>query len=44
MNIGDVPLEATEFDYSGLHITVVKMDNQRIEKVKVEVLQHPGIL
>ena len=39
---GDVPLEATEFDYSGLHITVVKMDNQRIEKVKVEVLQRPS--
>lgn len=39
---GDVPLENTEFDYNGLRITVVKMDNQRIEKVKVEILQKPA--
>jgi CBS domain containing-hemolysin-like protein len=36
---GDVPTEGTQFDHSGLHITVLKMDNQRIEKVKIEVLQ-----
>jgi CBS domain containing-hemolysin-like protein len=39
---GDVPQENTEFDYNGLRITVVKMDNQRIEKVKVEILQKPA--
>ncbi|MDG5815974.1 hemolysin family protein [Chitinispirillales bacterium ANBcel5] len=39
--IGDVPQENAQFDFSGLHFTVVKMDNQRIEKVKVELLQKP---
>ncbi len=39
---GDVPQENTEFDYNGLRITVLKMDNQRIEKVKVEILQKPA--
>lgn len=39
---GDVPQENAEFDYKGLRITVLKMDNQRIEKVKVEVLQKPA--
>ncbi|MFP4163934.1 MAG: hemolysin family protein [Chitinispirillaceae bacterium] len=38
---GDIPQENTQFEYSGLRLTVVKMDNQRIEKVKVEVLQRP---
>jgi len=38
---GDVPQENTEFDYDGLRITVLKMDNQRIEKVKVLVHQRP---
>lgn len=38
---GDVPQENTEFSYNGLKITVMKMDNQRIEKVKVEILQKP---
>jgi CBS domain containing-hemolysin-like protein len=37
---GDVPQENTQFEHSGLRITVLKMDNQRIEKVKVEVLQN----
>jgi CBS domain containing-hemolysin-like protein len=37
---GDVPAEGTQFDHSGLRITVLKMDNQRIEKVKVEMLQN----
>ena len=36
---GDVPQENTQFEYSGLRITILKMDNQRIEKVKVEILQ-----
>jgi len=36
---GDVPQEGTQFEHSGLRFTVLKMDNQRIEKVKVEVLQ-----
>jgi putative hemolysin len=39
---GDVPHENVEFEYDGLKITVLKMDNQRIEKVKVEVLQRPS--
>jgi len=38
---GDVPQENTSFEYSGLRITILKMDNQRIEKVKIEVLQRP---
>ena len=38
---GDVPQESTEFEHSNLKITVLKMDNQRIEKVKVEIIQHP---
>jgi len=37
---GDVPQENTQFEHSGLRITVLKMNNQRIEKVKVEVLQN----
>ena len=36
---GDVPLEGTQIECAGVRITVVKMDNQRIEKVKLEVLQ-----
>jgi CBS domain containing-hemolysin-like protein len=39
---GDVPHENVQFEYDGLKITVLKMDNQRIEKVKVEVLQRPS--
>jgi CBS domain containing-hemolysin-like protein len=38
---GDVPQENTTFEYSGLRITILKMDNQRIEKVKIEVMQRP---
>ncbi len=34
---GDVPQVNTEFDYDGLHIKVLEMDNQRIEKVQVGV-------
>jgi len=36
---GDVPTEGTQIECAGVRITVVKMDNQRIEKVKMEVLQ-----
>jgi len=36
---GDVPHEGTQIERAGVRITVVKMDNQRIEKVKLEVLQ-----
>ena len=39
---GDVPEENIEFEFEGLKITVLKMDNQRIEKVKVEVLHRPN--
>jgi CBS domain containing-hemolysin-like protein len=39
---GDVPQEGTQFECSGVRITIVKMDNQRIEKVKLEVLQGGG--
>ncbi len=38
---GDVPQENTQITYEGLKITVLKMDNQRIEKVKIEILQRP---
>jgi CBS domain containing-hemolysin-like protein len=34
---GDVPQENTEFEFENLKITIVKMDNQRIEKVKIEL-------
>jgi putative hemolysin len=37
---GDVPQENTQIECAGVRITVVKMDNQRIEKVKMEVLQN----
>jgi CBS domain containing-hemolysin-like protein len=36
---GDVPAEGAQIECAGVRITVVKMDNQRIEKVKLEVLQ-----
>ena len=37
---GDVPLEGTQIECGGVRINVIKMDNQRIEKVKLEVLQN----
>jgi len=37
---GDVPQEGTQFEHSGVRFTILKMDNQRIAKVKVEVLQN----
>jgi putative hemolysin len=39
---GDVPQENASFDHGGLHISILKMDNQRIEKVRVEVIQKNG--
>ncbi len=38
---GDIPQESVQFDYNGLRFTVLEMDNQRIEKLKVEILQGP---
>ena len=39
---GDVPQENASFDHGGLHITILKMDNQRIDKVRVEIIQRNG--
>lgn len=36
---GDVPQENTSFEYNGIKISILKMDNQRIEKVKLELLK-----
>lgn len=36
---GDVPQENTEFEFSGLRLKILKMDNQRIQKVEVEVIR-----
>ncbi len=36
---GDVPKENTEFEYNGLRLKVIVMDNQRIEKIELEVLR-----
>ena len=36
---GDVPKENTTFEFNGLHLKIIKMDNQRIEKVELEVLR-----
>ncbi len=41
---GDVPKENTEFEFNGLRLKVIKMNNQRIEKVELEVIRgkdHP---
>lgn len=37
---GDFPKENTEFEFKGLRLKIIKMKNQRIEKVEVEVLRH----
>jgi CBS domain containing-hemolysin-like protein len=42
---GEVPKENTEFEFNGLRLKIIKMDNQRIKKVELEVLRsndHPG--
>lgn len=36
---GDVPQKNASFDCNGLHFTILEMDNQRIVKVKVEIVQ-----
>lgn len=38
---GTIPSENTEFEFNGLRIKVLKMNNQRIEKVQVEILKKP---
>ncbi len=35
---GEVPEKNTEFEFNGLRLKIIEMDNQRIEKVEVEVL------
>jgi CBS domain containing-hemolysin-like protein len=37
---GDVPQEGARIECAGVRITVVKMDNQRIERVKLEILRN----
>lgn len=41
--LGAVPHENASLDFDCLHITVLKMNNQRIEKVKVEVRYKNGV-
>lgn len=36
---GDVPKENTEFEFNGLRLKILRMDNQRIEKMECEVLR-----
>jgi CBS domain containing-hemolysin-like protein len=36
---GDIPQKNTSMEHNGLRITILEMDNQRIVKVKVEVVQ-----
>ncbi len=36
---GDVPIENTEFEYNGLRLKILEMDNQRIEKIELEILR-----
>jgi CBS domain containing-hemolysin-like protein len=35
---GTIPTDNMEFDFSGLRIKIVKMDNQRIDKVEITIL------
>jgi len=35
---GTIPTDNMEFDFGGIRIKIVKMDNQRIDKVEVTVL------
>jgi Hemolysins and related proteins containing CBS domains len=41
---GTIPSENTEFEFNGLRIKVLKMNNQRIEKVQIEILPKPAPL
>jgi CBS domain containing-hemolysin-like protein len=36
---GTIPNENTEFEFKGMRIKIMKMNNQRIEKVEVEILK-----
>jgi CBS domain containing-hemolysin-like protein len=36
---GDVPTENTTIEHNGMKIVILKMDNQRIEKVQVDVIR-----
>ena len=38
---GTIPGENTQFEFQGLRIKILKMNNQRIEKVEIEVLPKP---
>jgi CBS domain containing-hemolysin-like protein len=40
--VGAIPSVNTEFEFQGLRIKVIAMDNQRIEKTEIEVLKNPG--
>lgn len=40
---GDIPKVNTIVDYNGLHITVLEMDNQRIQRAKVEVTRQKQV-
>jgi putative hemolysin len=40
---GTIPSENTEFEFNGMRIKVIKMNNQRIEKVEVEILKKPDL-
>ena len=39
---GDVPQENTHIEYGGMHLKVLKMDSQRIDKVEVVVVRENG--
>jgi len=36
---GDVPKVNTEFEHNGLRLKIIAMDNQRIEKIELEILR-----
>jgi CBS domain containing-hemolysin-like protein len=38
---GTIPSENTEFEFNGIRVKVIKMNNQRIEKVEVKILKSP---
>ena len=40
---GTIPSENTGFEFKGLRIKILKMNNQRIEKVEIEILPKPTI-
>jgi CBS domain containing-hemolysin-like protein len=40
---GTIPTENTSFEFKGLRIKILKMNNQRIEKVELELLSKPSV-